>query len=67
MLYPHLVSQAREKDSEILDSHYRRDFISLDNQLLNGEMFLQVGIYTFTRNYYKKSSRLELLSYPIFI
>ena len=36
------VSQAREKDNEILDSHYRRDFISLDNQLLNGEMFLQV-------------------------
>ena len=36
------MSQAREKE-ELLDTHYRRDFISLDNQLLNGEMFLQVG------------------------
>jgi len=35
------VSQAREKEAEILDSHYRRDFITCDNQLLNGEMFLQ--------------------------
>ena len=34
------VSQSREKDE--LDSHYRRDFITCDNQLLNGEMFLQV-------------------------
>merc|ERR1719323_2702337 len=33
------VSQSREKDE--LDSHYRRDFITCDNQLLNGEMFLQ--------------------------
>ena len=37
-----LVSQSREKDE--LDSHYRRDFITCDNQLLNGEMFLQVCI-----------------------
>jgi hypothetical protein len=36
------VSQAREKEGELLDTHYRRDFISCDNQLLNGEMFLQV-------------------------
>ena len=36
------ASQQREKEAEILDSHYRRDFVTYDNQLLNGEMFLQV-------------------------
>jgi hypothetical protein len=39
------VSQAREKEGELLDNHYRRDFISCDNQLLNGEMFLQVSFF----------------------
>ena len=37
------ASQQREKEADILDSHYRRDFVTYDNQLLNGEMFLQVG------------------------
>ena len=37
------VSQAREDKLDPLDSQYRREFITLDNQLLNGEMFLQVN------------------------
>ncbi len=37
-----LVSQAREDKLDPLDTQYRREFITLDNQLLNGEMFLQV-------------------------
>ena len=37
-----LVSQAREDKLDPLDSQYRREFLTMDNQLLNGEMFLQV-------------------------
>jgi len=32
---------AREKD-ELLDTHYRRDFLTYDNHILDGEIFLQV-------------------------
>jgi len=35
------IKESQRKEAEILDSHYRRDFITCDNQLLNGEMFLQ--------------------------
>ena len=35
------VAMAREKD-ELLDSPYRRDFLTYDNHILNGEVFLQV-------------------------
>ena len=30
----------REKD-ELLETHYRRDFLTYDNHLLDGEIFLQ--------------------------
>jgi hypothetical protein len=53
------VSQAREKEGELLDSHYRRDFISCDNQLLNGEMFLQVKYSTLSKSIFI-FARLEL-------
>ena len=36
------VAESQPKEAELLDSRYRRDFITCDNQLLNGEMFLQV-------------------------
>jgi hypothetical protein len=37
------VAMAREKDEIALhDAHYRRDFLTYDNQLLDGEIFLQV-------------------------
>ena len=38
------VAESQPKEAELLDSRYRRDFITCDNQLLNGEMFLQVKI-----------------------
>ncbi len=36
----------RERD-ELVDHSYRRDFLTYDNHMLDGEMFLQV-INTFT-------------------
>ena len=42
-LPPKLVAMAREKeDLSLHDTHYRRDFVTYDNQLLDGELFLQV-------------------------
>ncbi len=36
------VAMAREKEDLALhDTHYRRDFLTYDNQLLDGEIFLQ--------------------------
>ena len=40
---------AREKeDLSLHDTHYRRDFLTYDNQLLDGELFLQVRVTFFT-------------------
>ena len=33
----------RERD-ELVDAPYRRDFLTYDNHLLDGEMFLQVSV-----------------------
>ena len=35
------VAMQRERD-ELVDAPYRRDFLTYDNHLLDGEMFLQV-------------------------
>ena len=36
----------REKEDLTLhDTHYRRDFLTYDNQLLDGELFLQVSFW----------------------
>ena len=48
-MYYDLILESQRKEAEILDSHYRRDFITCDNQLLNGEMFLQVDIFLKTK------------------
>ena len=45
-----LVSQAREDKLDPLDSQYRREFLTMDNQLLNGEMFLQVQNIFYNRS-----------------
>jgi len=42
MYFSFPVAMAREKD-ELLDTHYRRDFLTYDNHILDGEIFLQVG------------------------
>ena len=34
----------REKE-ELVDGPYRRDFLTYDNHVLDGEIFLQVSIY----------------------
>ena len=49
MIYssPHIiVAMTREKEDLTLhDTHYRRDFLTYDNQLLDGELFLQVSFW----------------------
>ena len=51
---------AREKeDLSLHDTHYRRDFLTYDNQLLDGELFLQVRV-TFFTDYLSLSLSLSL-------
>ena len=38
------VAMSREKD-ELIDGPYRRDFLTYDNHLLDGEIFLQVKYF----------------------
>lgn len=42
VLTTNCLLESQRKEAELLDGHYRRDFVTCDNQLLNGEMFLQV-------------------------
>ena len=43
----------REKE-ELVDGPYRRDFLTYDNHILDGEIFLQVRFYeNVTFKYYK--------------
>ena len=43
----------REKE-ELVDGPYRRDFLTYDNHILDGEIFLQVSFYEIvTYKYYK--------------
>ena len=46
----------REKD-DLQDTHYRRDFLTYDNQILDGEIFLQVRTYFYVMYNEHKSDR----------
>ena len=43
-----LVAMQREKE-ELVDGPYRRDFLTYDNHVLDGEIFLQVSFWQYTR------------------
>ena len=37
------VAMHREKEEQLVDGPYRRDFLTYDNHVLDGEIFLQVS------------------------
>ena len=43
----------REKE-ELVDGPYRRDFLTYDNHILDGEIFLQVSFYEMIKKSFDK-------------
>ena len=60
------VAMHREKE-ELVDGPYRRDFLTYDNHILDGEIFLQVSFFEIIKHNYltnfgkDRSSQLRFL------